>query len=81
MASGTVKWFNATKGYGFIPSRTAVAARTSSSISRRSRRSAWMAAASNKTTQSFVLALSGWIGTRVPCDFLLKMLMNKAYGD
>jgi hypothetical protein len=38
-----------------------------------------MVAASSKTTQSFVLALSGWIGTRVPCDFLLKMLMNKAF--
>jgi hypothetical protein len=36
-------------------------------------------AASSKTTQSFVLALSSWIGTRVPCDCRLKMVMNKAY--
>jgi hypothetical protein len=40
-----------------------------------------MVAASNKTTQSFVVALSGWIGTGVPCDFPLNMRMNKAYED
>ena len=36
MASGTVKWFNATKGYGL--SSPTPGARTCSSISRRSKR-------------------------------------------